>query len=159
MGYLLIQSRARIKKSLWSWCSSLKIEHCSRVTDMDVLSLALLQQVKRIPFSLRQICNTDIRTVYCSSVDDSKVSDSSKHFLSKHTKFMLFYDSQLVRSASVNEKHYLFISKASGTDWICLALCIWCVRCGAVAALWDGKYQQRQQCALRGGLSCGGWQE
>lgn len=56
--YLLIQSSARIKKSLWSWCSSLKMEHCSNVTDMDVRSLALLQQVKRTPFSLRQIWNT-----------------------------------------------------------------------------------------------------
>lgn len=55
--YLLMQSSARIKKSLCNWCSSLKIEHCSSVTDIDVLSLALLQQVKRIPFSLRQICN------------------------------------------------------------------------------------------------------
>ena len=55
--YLLIQSSARIKKSLWSWCSSLKMEHCSSVTDMDVRSLALLQQVKRTPFSLRQIWN------------------------------------------------------------------------------------------------------
>lgn len=53
-----MQSNARIKKSLWSWCSSLKMEHCSSVTDMDVLSLALLQQVKRTPFSLRQIWNT-----------------------------------------------------------------------------------------------------
>lgn len=53
--YLLIQSSARIKKSLCNWCSSLKIEHCSSVTDIDVLSLALLQQVNRIPLSLRQI--------------------------------------------------------------------------------------------------------
>lgn len=158
MGYLLIQSRARIKKSLCSWCSSLKIEHCSRVTDMDVLSLALLQQVKRIPFSLRQICNTDTWTIYRSFVDYSKVSDSSKHFLSKHTKFMLIYDSQLVQSALANEKHYLFISKASGTDWIYLVLCMWCVTCGAVEAIWDGKYPAEAAMPLRGGLNCSGWQ-
>lgn len=63
--YLLIQSSARIKKSLCSWCSSLKIEHCSSVTDIDVLSLALLQQVNRIPFSLRQICNIQRHEVTC----------------------------------------------------------------------------------------------
>lgn len=83
---------------------------------MDVLSLALLQQVKRIPFSLRQICNTDVQTVYCSAADDSEVSDSPKHFLSKHSKFMLIYDHQLVQSALASEKHYRFISKAGGTD-------------------------------------------
>lgn len=53
---------------------------------------------------------------------------------------MLIYDSQLVQSALANEKHYLFISKASGTDWIYLALCTWCVTCEAVEAIWDGKY-------------------
>ena len=62
LRYLLIQSSARIKKSLCNWCSSLKIEHCSSVTDIDVLSLALLQQVKRMPFSLRQICNRHINS-------------------------------------------------------------------------------------------------
>lgn len=60
--YLLIQSRARMKKSLCSWCSSLRMEHCSSVTDIEVLSLALLQQVKRIPLSLRQICKTQTET-------------------------------------------------------------------------------------------------
>lgn len=56
--YLRIQSKARMKKSLCSWCSSLRMEHCSSVTDIEVLSLALLQQVKRIPLSFRQICKT-----------------------------------------------------------------------------------------------------
>lgn len=52
--YLRIQSRARMKKSLLSWCSSRSRAHCSSVTDMDVRSLALLQLVNRIPFRRRQ---------------------------------------------------------------------------------------------------------
>ena len=54
-SYLRIQSRARMKKSLLSWCSSRRRAHCSNVTDMDVLSLALLQLVNLMPFNLRQI--------------------------------------------------------------------------------------------------------
>lgn len=55
LSYLRMQSRARTKKSLLSWCSSRKRAHCSRVTDMDVRSLALLQLVNLMPFNLRQI--------------------------------------------------------------------------------------------------------
>lgn len=54
-SYLRIQSRARMKKSLLSWCSSRRRAHCSNVTDMDVRSLALLQLVNLMPFNLRQI--------------------------------------------------------------------------------------------------------
>lgn len=54
-SYLLMQSRARMKKSLLSWCSSRRRAHCSNVTDMDVRSLALLQLVNLMPFNLRQI--------------------------------------------------------------------------------------------------------
>lgn len=49
-----MQSRARMKKSLLSWCSSRRRAHCSNVTDMDVRSLALLQLVNLMPFNLRQ---------------------------------------------------------------------------------------------------------
>lgn len=55
LSYLRIQSRARMKKSLLSWCSSRRRAHCSNVTDMDVRSLALLQLVNLMPFNLRQI--------------------------------------------------------------------------------------------------------
>lgn len=54
-SYLLMQSRARMKNSLLSWCSSRRRAHCSNVTDMDVRSLALLQLVNLMPFNLRQI--------------------------------------------------------------------------------------------------------
>lgn len=54
-SYLRIQSKARMKKSLLSWCSSRRRAHCSNVTDMDVRSLALLQLVNLMPFNLRQI--------------------------------------------------------------------------------------------------------
>lgn len=54
-SHLLMQSRARMKKSLLSWCSSRRRAHCSNVTDMDVRSLALLQLVNLMPFNLRQI--------------------------------------------------------------------------------------------------------
>lgn len=56
LPHLRIQSRARMKKSLLSWCSSRRRAHCSNVTDMDVRSLALLQLVNLMPFNLRQIC-------------------------------------------------------------------------------------------------------
>lgn len=55
LSHLRIQSRARMKKSLLSWCSSRRRAHCSNVTDMDVRSLALLQLVNLMPFNLRQI--------------------------------------------------------------------------------------------------------
>lgn len=56
LSHLRMQSRARMKKSLLSWCSSRRRAHCSNVTDMDVRSLALLQLVNLMPFNLRQIC-------------------------------------------------------------------------------------------------------
>lgn len=64
-SYLLMQSRARMKKSLLSWCSSRRRAHCSNVTDMDVRSLALLQLVNLMPFNLRQIWRQARECWYC----------------------------------------------------------------------------------------------
>lgn len=129
--YLLMQSSARIKKSLCNWCSSLKIEHCSSVTDIDVLSLALLQQVKRIPFSLRQICNirkNECLLYICNTVLQitvllyRKVLASSKHFQSKHIKykfgFLLIYGSQLVQLvlSDVKALPFHFKSQCNGPN-------------------------------------------
>lgn len=60
-----MQSRARMKKSLLSWCSSRRRAHCSNVTDMDVRSLALLQLVNLMPFNLRQIWRQARECWYC----------------------------------------------------------------------------------------------
>lgn len=54
-SYLRMQSRACVKTCGAMPCSCCRIRHCSRVTDMAVRSLALLQLVKRTPFSRRQI--------------------------------------------------------------------------------------------------------
>lgn len=54
-SYLRIQSRACVKTCGAMPCSCCRIRHCSRVTDMAVRSLALLQLVKRTPLSRRQI--------------------------------------------------------------------------------------------------------
>lgn len=53
--HLRMQSKACVKTCGAMPCSCCRIRHCSRVTDMAVRSLALLQLVKRTPFSRRQI--------------------------------------------------------------------------------------------------------
>lgn len=55
VAYLRMQSKACVKTCGAMPCSCCRIRHCSRVTDMAVRSLALLQLVKRTPFSRRQI--------------------------------------------------------------------------------------------------------
>lgn len=61
--YLRIQSRAWVKTCGAMPCSCCRMRHCSRVTDMAVRSLALLQLVKRTPFSRRQTCEAhSVRT-------------------------------------------------------------------------------------------------
>lgn len=52
-SYLRMQSRACVKTCGAMPCSCCRIRHCSRVTDIAVRSLALLQLVKRTPFSRR----------------------------------------------------------------------------------------------------------
>lgn len=54
-SYLRMQSSACVKTCGAMPCSCCRIRHCSSVTDMAVRSLALLQLVKRTPFSRRQI--------------------------------------------------------------------------------------------------------
>ena len=54
--YLLMVSRRWVNICECSWCSSCRIIHSSNVTDIAVRSLALLQDVKRIPSSLRANC-------------------------------------------------------------------------------------------------------
>lgn len=51
--HLLIQSRAVVKCCRPSVCCSRSSTHCSSVTDIAVRSLALLQLVRRTPFTLR----------------------------------------------------------------------------------------------------------
>lgn len=58
--YLRMQSRAWEKTCGAMPCSCCRIRHCSRVTDMAVRSLALLQLVKRTPFRRRQIWGGEI---------------------------------------------------------------------------------------------------
>lgn len=54
LTHLRMQSKACVKTCGAMPCSCCRIRHCSRVTDMAVRSLALLQLVKRTPLSRRQ---------------------------------------------------------------------------------------------------------
>lgn len=54
--HLRMHSRACVKTCGAMPCSCCRIRHCSRVTDMAVRSLALLQLVNRTPLRRRQTC-------------------------------------------------------------------------------------------------------
>lgn len=55
--HLRMHSRACVKTCGAMPCSCCRIRHCSRVTDMAVRSLALLQLVNRTPLRRRQTCS------------------------------------------------------------------------------------------------------
>lgn len=56
LTHLRMHSRACVKTCGAMPCSCCRIRHCSRVTDMAVRSLALLQLVNRTPLRRRQTC-------------------------------------------------------------------------------------------------------